>query len=237
MDRIGIRRVIEFAQRVGIKSRLTPDLSLALGSSSVTLIELTSAYGVFANEGVRVEPVAVLSVKDSQGNILEEHLPAAERTISRETAYLITSILMDVIQEGTGRKAKVIGKPLAGKTGTTNDFTDAWFVGFSPHLATGVWVGFDDMRSLGNREAGARAALPIWISYNKIALDTVPEGTFSMPDDVTFARIDPETGLLAPQGMENAVIEIFVKGTEPKKESRPTPKPADFFRIDSAVDF
>jgi penicillin-binding protein 1A len=237
LDRVGIRNVIRFAEKLGIREKLTPDLSLALGSSVVTLEELTSAYGVFANEGVRVDPVSVLSVEDSYGNILEEHLPAAERAISRETAYLITNILMDVVQHGTGQRAKVLGRPLAGKTGTTNDFTDAWFVGFAPNLATGVWVGFDDMRSLGNREAGARAALPIWIAYNRSALEQVPPATFSMPDDVSFVRVDPKTGLQAPRGEKDAVIEIFAKGTEPKTESRSAPKPSDFYRVDSAVDF
>ena len=148
-----------------------------------------------------------------------------------------TNILMDVIQRGTGRKARVLEKALAGKTGTTNDFTDAWFVGFSPSLAAGVWVGFDDMRSLGNREAGARAALPIWISYMKTALE-VPsrfQAIFPIPEDVVFALIDPKTGLLALDGVEDAHVEIFVKGTEPQNYAHLKPKPADFFRVDSST--
>jgi penicillin-binding protein 1A len=235
LEQVGIRNVIQFARQLGIKSPLTPDLSLALGSSSLTLLELTSAFGVFANEGVRADPKAVVSVMDSSGQILEEHLPFAEPVIRKETAYLITNILIDVIQRGTGRKARVLGKALAGKTGTTNDFTDAWFVGFSPNLAAGVWVGFDDMRSLGNKEAGARAALPIWISYMRTALD-VPaqlQATFSIPENVVFSRIDPKTGLLAADGVAESQIEIFVKGTEPSVYARLKPKPADFFRLDS----
>ncbi len=237
LRQIGIRNVIQVARRLGIKSPLTPDLSLALGSSGLTLLELTSAFGVFANEGVRVDPTAVVSVIDFKGQILEEHLPVAEQAIRRETAYLTTNILMDVIQRGTGRKARVLDKALAGKTGSTNDFTDAWFVGFSPNLAAGVWVGFDDMRSLGNREAGARAALPIWISYMKTALE-VPsqfQATFPIPEDVVFARIDPKTGLLALDGVEDAHVEIFVKGTEPQNYAHLKPKPADFFRVDSTT--
>jgi penicillin-binding protein 1A len=232
LDRVGVPDVVRLAGRLGIKSSLTPDLSLALGSSSISLFELTSSFGVFANEGVRVEPMVVLSVADSNGQVLEEHLPVAEPAIRKETAYVITDMMQDVIQRGTGWRAKVLGKPLAGKTGTTNDFTDAWFVGFSPNLATGVWVGFDDVRSLGDREAGASAALPIWISYMKTALEVLPEMPFAIPEDVIFARIDPKTGLVAPEEMQEAVIEIFVKGTEPTAMTRKKPKPADFFRAD-----
>jgi len=234
LDRVGIKNVVEFAKRVGIQSPLTPDLSMALGSSSVSLIELTSAYGVFADEGVRAEPMAVLSVTDSSGQVLEEHEPVANEVISKETAYVVTNMMEDVIQRGTGWRAKVLNRPLAGKTGTTNDFTDAWFVGFTPNLAVGVWVGFDDVRSLGDREAGASAALPVWINFMRAAFEIVPETTFPIPENVVYAKIDPQTGLLAPEGAENAAIEIFVKGTEPTKVSHPQPKPAEFFRIDAA---
>ncbi|MBI3596033.1 MAG: PBP1A family penicillin-binding protein [Nitrospirae bacterium] len=234
LDRVGIKNVVEFAKRVGITSPLTPDLSMALGSSSVSLIELASAFGVFANEGVRVEPIAVLSVADSSGRVLEEHEPVANEVIAKETAYVITNMMEDVIQKGTGWRAKVLGRPLAGKTGTTNDFTDAWFVGFAPNLVAGVWVGFDDVRSLGDREAGASAALPIWIGFMRAAFEVMPEMTFPIPENVVFANIDPQTGLLAPEGAEDAVIEIFVKGTEPTKLSHPQPKPAEFFRIDAS---
>jgi penicillin-binding protein 1A len=233
LDRVGIKNVVEFAKRVGITSPLTPDLSMALGSSSVSLIELASVFGVFANEGVRVEPISVLSVADSSGRVLEEHEPVANEVIAKETAYVITNMMEDVIQKGTGWRAKVLGRPLAGKTGTTNDFTDAWFVGFAPNLVAGVWVGFDDVRSLGDREAGASAARPIWISFMRAAFDVVPEMTFPIPENVVFAKIDPQTGLLAPEGADDAVIEIFVKGTEPTKVSHPQPKPAEFFRIDA----
>jgi penicillin-binding protein 1A len=234
LERVGIKNVVEFANRVGITSPLSPDLSMALGSSSMSLIDLTSAFGVFANEGVRVEPMAVLSVTDPAGQVLEEHEPVANEVISKETAYVITNMMEDVIQRGTGWRAKVLNRPLAGKTGTTNDFTDAWFVGFAPNLAAGVWVGFDDVRSLGDREAGASAALPIWINFMRAAFEVVPESTFPIPENIVFAKIDPQTGLLAPEGAESAPIEIFVKGTEPTKVSHPLPKPAEFFRIDAA---
>jgi penicillin-binding protein 1A len=234
LERVGIKNVIEFAKRIGISSPLAPDLSMALGSSSMTLIELTSAFGVFANEGVRSEPIAVLSVADPAGHVLEEHEPVSNEVISKETAYVITNMMEDVIEHGTGWRAKVLKRPLAGKTGTTNDFTDAWFVGFAPNIATGVWVGFDDVRSLGDREAGASAALPIWINFMRAAFEVLPEMTFAIPENIVFAKIDSQTGLLAPEGTENPPIEIFVKGTEPTKVSRPQPKPAEFFRIDAA---
>ncbi len=233
LDQVGIRNVVDMARRLGIQSLLNQDLSLALGSSSVSLIELSSAFGVFANEGIRVEPVAVLSVADAAGNILEEYEPSAREAISKEAAYVVTNMMEDVIQRGTGWRAKVLGRPLAGKTGTTNDFTDAWFVGFSPNLVAGVWVGFDDLRSLGDREAGGSAALPIWINFMRVGLQSGPVMTFPIPESVVFARIDPNTGLLAPEGAEGAVVEIFVKGSEPVTASSRGPKPAEFFRIDA----
>ena len=234
LNRVGINNVLAFSKRMGVRSPLTPDLSLGLGSSGVGLTELTSAYGVFANEGVRVEPVMVLSVVASDGSVLEEHEPTANEVLSKETAYLITNMLEDVVQRGTGRRARVLGRALAGKTGTTNDFTDAWFMGYVSNLSTGVWVGFDDNRSLGEREAGAAAALPIWINFMRPSLKLLPKIPFQIPDRIVFAKIDPKTGLLAPEGSEGAVVEIFAERTRPKKISRFRPKPADFFRIDIA---
>ncbi len=232
LERIGIKNAIEMARKVGITSPLTYDLSLALGSSSLSLSEMVSGFSVFANQGVRAEPFSVLLVTDSTGLPLETHEPSSQQVISKETAYMATNMMEDVIQKGTGWRAKVLGKQLAGKTGTTNDFTDAWFVGFSPNLVAGVWVGFDDQRSLGDREAGATAALPIWVAYMKEALPLVPTASFIIPDDIVFAKIDLESGLLAPPGDEDAVVEVFVKGNEPTQYMTPQPKPAQFFRLD-----
>lgn len=234
LEQIGIGNVIEFSRRVGIRSPLTRDLSLALGSSGVSLLELASAYAVFANQGVRIEPALIASVTDNSGRVLESREISPQQVTSKETAYVITNILEDVVQRGTAKKAKAIGRPVAGKTGTTNEFTDAWFIGFTPNLAAGVWVGFDDNRPLGDREAGGTAALPIWISFMEEALSHFPVAPFSIPDNIVYAKIDRETGLLAPEE-EKGTVEIFVKGTEPKEFKVESPQPTQFFRFDQEV--
>jgi penicillin-binding protein 1A len=233
LDQIGIPPVVDLAQRMGIGSPLNRDLSLALGSSSVTLLELTSAYGVFANQGVRVDPMMIRSVTDAQGQILEFRESTKHEVLPKAVAYLMTNLLQDVVQHGTGQRARVLGRPVAGKTGTTNDFTDAWFVGFSPNLAVGVWVGFDDRRSLGDREAGARVALPVWIDFMRSALALLPQATFEIPDEITFAKVDPASGLLAPPDESNAPVEMFVAGTEPTKQPSARPDVTDFYRLDN----
>lgn len=214
-ERTGIDNVINFARQMGIKSNLERNLSLALGSSGVSLFELTSAYGVFANQGVRVGPQFIKYITNSSGNILERSTPAEEEALNKQTAYILTSMMEDVIQKGTGKSARVPGRHLAGKTGTTNDFTDAWFVGFVPNLVTGTWVGFDDIRSLGHGETGAIAALPVWTSYMRTALSHIPPMEFPVPEDITFAKIDPYNGLLASPGLTDFTVEVFKKGTEP----------------------
>jgi penicillin-binding protein 1A len=234
LDQVGIGNVVAFARRIGIRSALTRDLSLALGSSGVSLLELTSAYGVFANQGVRVEPALIASVTDNNGQVLESRDLSPQQVISKETSYVITNILEDVVQRGTAKKAKAIGRPVAGKTGTTNEFTDAWFVGFTPNIAAGVWVGFDDNRSLGDREAGGTVALPVWITFMEEALSRFPVTPFSIPDNIVYAKIDRETGLLVPEE-EKGEVEIFVKGTEPKEFKVDTPQPTQFFKLDQEV--
>jgi penicillin-binding protein 1A len=232
LEQVGVRNVIEFAQRVGIQSPLTRDLSLALGSSGVTLTEMTSAYAVFANQGVRVEPTLIISVSDHNGRVLEHRELAPQQVLSKETAYVVTNMMEDVIERGTARRAKSLGRPLAGKTGTTNEFTDAWFIGFAPNLVAGVWVGFDDNRSLGDREAGGSAALPIWMTFMQESLSRFPIAPFSIPDNIVYAKIDPQTGLLSPPGEEKGVVEIFVRGTEPKEYKVESPTPTQFFKLD-----
>lgn len=233
---IGIRPVVNYAKQLGIKSPLTRDLSLALGSSGVSLLELTSALGVYANDGLRIEPALILSVTDSEGHVLETRDPSAEQVISKESAYVITNILEDVVQRGTAKRARKIGRPVAGKTGTTNEFTDAWFVGYTPNLASGVWVGFDNNQSLGYKESGGRAALPIWASYMEDALALLPVVPFSIPDDIVYAKIDRTSGLLARDG-EPGEYEIFVKGTEPTEVKQEFASPSEFFRFDQEDSF
>ncbi|HET7319841.1 MAG TPA: PBP1A family penicillin-binding protein [Nitrospirota bacterium] len=217
LEKIGLDKTIDFARKAGIRSQISHDYTTALGSSAVTPLELTSAYATFASQGVRSEPILITSIADSRGQVLESYEPQPVEALNPTTAYLVDSLLKSVVEEGTGRAARVLGKPVAGKTGTTNKYVDAWFVGFTPSIVTGVWVGYDNPRaSLGNKETGARAALPIWISVMSNALADKPAEDFIPPDDdVVTVKIDPETGLLARDGQENAVTDVFRRGTEP----------------------
>jgi len=232
LEQIGVQDVMELSTSLGITSPLSQDLSLALGSSSVTLQEITSSYGVFANQGLWLPPYTITMVKNLEGEVLEQHIFEPQQAVSKETAYLVTNMMMDVIQSGTGRRAKSIGRPLAGKTGTTNSYRDAWFVGYSPNLATGVWVGFDGVRTLGRLESGAHAALPIWTDYMAKALEPLPVTTFTIPDGIRFAQVDTETGTLPSQHSKSITTEVFAEGTEPSKPITPKPSPLDFFEMD-----
>ncbi len=232
LEQIGVTEVVNVASNLGIQSPLSQDLSLALGSSSVTLQELTSAYGVFSNQGMWLQPYQITLVKDVNGEILEQHLFEPRRAMSPENAYLTTNMLMDVIQSGTGRRAKRIGRPLAGKTGTTNGYNDAWFVGYSPNLATGVWVGFDSVRTLGRLESGAHAALPIWTEFMEQSLQNLPVMTFTIPEGIQFAQIDTTTGDLPTKTSRHISTEVFRKGTEPGKAADQKANPMDFFEFD-----
>jgi len=233
LDKVGVKNVIEFAKTVGITSPLAADLSLGLGSSSVGLMELTSAYGVLLNQGNRAEPYAILLVKDNAGKVLEQAEPQVLPVISKETAYLITNMMEDVIQKGTGQAARVIGRPIAGKTGTTDEFINAWFIGGAPNLVAGIYVGFDDRRSLGETESGAHAALPIWIDFMQAALKSLPVVAFTIPEGVTFVKVDPATGLLeGEQEGEDSTVELFTKGSEPTQATQRRLDPIDFYKLD-----
>src|SRR3989441_2551391 len=164
-ERIGLAKTIQVARRLGIASPLDINLSLALGTSDLSLLELTSAYGALANQGVWMPPVTIRYVTDAQGKLLEEHVPEGRESLAPETAYVITHMLRGVVERGTGQAAKALGRPVAAKTGTTNDYSNAWFIGFTPRLATGVWVGYDRPRSLGRDETGSRVAVPIRVGY------------------------------------------------------------------------
>jgi penicillin-binding protein 1A len=232
LEQIGVPEVVAVASKLGIQSPLSQDLSLALGSSSVTLKEMTSAYGVFSNQGMWLRPYQITLVKDMKGEILEQHLFEPRQAMTQENAYLTTNMLMDVIQSGTGRRAKKIGRPLAGKTGTTNGYNDAWFVGYAPNLATGVWVGFDSVRTLGRLESGAHAALPIWTEFMGQALRNLPVMTFRIPEGIQFAQIDTTTGDLPTKTSRHISTEVFRKGTEPRKAAPQKANPMDFFEFD-----
>jgi penicillin-binding protein 1A len=177
-NKVGIKTVIEYADRFGITAKLPPYLPVALGSAEISLIEQTSAYSVFPNDGVRVTPRFLTRVTDYEGRVLEEDFPDVKDVISQRTARIMTSMLREVVLHGTGIAAARLPFPVAGKTGTTNDFTDAWFMGFSPTMTCGVWVGYDEKKSLGAKETGAHAALPIWMSFMTVAMAGKDAGEF-----------------------------------------------------------
>jgi penicillin-binding protein 1A len=209
-ERIGLAKTIQVARRLGISSPLDVNLSLALGTSDVSLLEMTSAYGAIANQGVWMPPVTIRYVTDAQGKLLEEHVPEGREAVAPETAYVITQMLRGVVERGTGQAAKGLGRPVAAKTGTTNDYSNAWFVGFTPRLSTGVWVGYDRPRSLGKDETGSRVAVPIWVTYMGKVLGDSPKEDFPVPDHVVSMLVDedPSGECLRPVPM------AFVKGTE-----------------------
>jgi penicillin-binding protein 1A len=212
---IGIDYVIDYAGQLGIESPINRDLSIALGSSGTSPLELVRAYSVFAHQGYRMVPIFVTKVVDRKGNILEENNPEGESVISKETAYIVTNLLQGVVKEGTGRKVRSLNRPVAGKTGTTNNLYDAWFLGYTPCYVTGVWVGFDNEKPLGKRETGARAAIPIWLSFMKEILADKPIRVFPVPNGIVFAKIDTETGLLAIPESKKTIFECFKEGSAP----------------------
>lgn len=203
---IGADTVISYAKNLGINSPLEKNLSLALGSSGVSLLELTNAYSVFANNGYRPEPVFVTRIIDRNGNNLEENLPSRSQVIDTASAYIMTSLLESVIKEGTATNLKALERPAAGKTGTTNEYYNAWFIGFTPEYSTGVWVGFDDEKTLGDGETGGKAASPIWLDFMTGALRDKPVEVFKAPENVVFAEVYDSSGKR---------LECFKEGTEP----------------------
>jgi penicillin-binding protein 1A len=188
-DSIGIKTVIDYAHRFGVTSNIPPYLPVALGSAEITLIEQTAAFSVFPNDGVRIAPRYITKVTDYEGRVLEEDFPDVKDVISARTARIMTSMLEGVVQHGTAIAAASMKYPLGGKTGTTNDFTDAWFVGFSPSTTTGVWVGYDEKKSLGDKETGSRAALPIWMNFMKVALAGKDPGEFEPPPAIPSSAV------------------------------------------------
>jgi penicillin-binding protein 1A len=184
-DRIGIKTVIEYTRRFGITSALPPYLPVALGAADITLYEQTAAFTTFPNDGVRVTPRYIRKVTDYDGRVLEENYPEVKDVVSSRTARVMTAMLREVVEHGTAARAGAeLKHPLGGKTGTTNDFTDAWFIGFSPSLTCGVWMGFDEKKTLGKSETGGHAALPLWIAFMKTALLGHDQEDFSPPPDV-----------------------------------------------------
>jgi penicillin-binding protein 1A len=287
---LGIDYLIDYATRLELNGPFNRDLSVALGSSGISLLGLTKTYAVFACQGREVIPIFIREIVDRYGNILEENVPPIlsdggngsasppksllsddaeqkqtrllgsspdsavaldqvatvegsgggirRQLISPETAYIMTNLLQGVVQNGTGWRAKALGRPCAGKTGTTDSLYDAWFIGYTPELIAGVWVGFDEEASLGKFETGSRAASPIWLAYMQEVLKDSPVIDFTVPRGIVFKKIDPETGLLASSKAEDAIFECFKEGTTPTEyaEKRTLKPSTDFFKLDLDTD-
>ena len=250
LEDIGVDYAANYARKLGIESPIDRDLTLALGSSAITPLELATAYSVFASGGVRHTPTYITRILDRDGKVIESTDPGdfpggpgpgqelirqrAERVISPETAYLVTNLMESVVRNGTGWRAKALGRPVAGKTGTTNDLKDAWFGGFVPQLVAVSWVGYDQARPLGHQETGSRAAAPAWVAFMQEAVRSMPPENFPVPDDIQFRPVDPATGLLALEDSPDAKIEAFAPGTAPTRYAldEKKPKARDFFRMD-----
>lgn len=220
LNQVGYKKTIDLARSMGITSPLRPYPSMALGTMEVSLIDLTTAYSIFPNQGVRVEPHFIRDVTDREGLIREASKPKLTEALRADIAYVMTYLLEGVTESGTGAAAaKALNRTVAGKTGTTDDLADAWFVGFSPTLVAGVWVGFDQKKTLGEGETGARAALPIWIDFMKAAHAGRPPDKFVRPANVDYLPIDRRTGLRATveSNCSSPFLEAFVEGTEPAK--------------------
>jgi len=253
LEDIGIGYALKFIKRMGIESPIKRDLSIALGTSGVSMLEMVSGFSVFANGGERVTPIFIKKIVTMKGEVLEENFPfiemeeneeedeedeerpefhssiVRERVLSPQIAYIMTHLLEGVVQHGTGQGAKVLGRPVAGKTGTSSDFADAWFIGYTPSLIAGVWVGFDDKTSLGPNETGARAALPIWTSFMSNALREMPIESFKPPQGIKLVKVNLETGLPVDGDSPNSILEAFLdetalpKGDGGKEHTSATP--------------
>lgn len=274
--------LINYAKRIGMNAQFSSDLSISLGSASISLLELTKVYSLFPRLGRKITPVYFTKVVDRDGKVLEEALPKAlpsalpsipvpstepsaapssgpgpasvaeapkvvfpdyplpedpDQVLDPRVAYVMTNLMKEVVAFGTGHEAKNLGRLAAGKTGTTNDSIDTWFMGFTPNVVTGVWVGFDSQKSIGPNETGARVALPIWLSYMKEAVKPYPESEFTVPPGVVYASIDPNTGKLASPNSSSAIKEAFIEGTQPtaagsQSSGSPAESQSDFFKED-----
>lgn len=278
MEDIGVPFATEFAQRLGVFSKLNPDFTLVLGSSSLTLYEMTKVFSEFGRNGLRTRPVLVKKVTDKAGKVLIENLSLEskflketeaidakfeenrkkyleesenkevveeeqvnsfyfnnpEQLIRPETAYVVTDMLKGTITDpgGTGGRAASLGREAAGKTGTTNGYVDAWFIGYTPNVATGVWVGFDKEKSLGKGEVGGRSALPIWLDYMKPVHEKLPELSFQVPPRVKIVKIDAETGKLANASSARSIQQAYIEGTEPTAAASKNEETIDYLKQD-----
>lgn len=275
VEDIGVDFATDFAQRLGIFSKLNPDYTLVLGSSSVTLYEMTKAFSEFGRLGKRTRPIIVKKVIDTKGKVLLENLsldarfinetmpldekfaqkrkefegqdndaenaPASpfffndpEQLIRPEVAATITHMLRGTVEDpnGTGGRAAQLGREVAGKTGTTNGYVDAWFIAYTPQIATGVWVGFDKEQTIGRGEVGGKSALPIWLDYMKAAHTGLPPMSFPMPEGVKLVKVDAESGKLANSASQRTIMQAYIEGTEPTAAESRSEETTDFLKRD-----
>jgi penicillin-binding protein 1A len=229
MQTIGPANVLRVASRFGFGNSFAPYLSIALGAGEGTLLEITSAYSTFPNGGVRMRPISILKVMDREGRLLEENRSEATDVIRADTAFVMTNLLRGVVLRGTGRAAASLNWPLGGKTGTVDDNTDAWFIGFDPDLTVGVWTGLDEKKSLGRTETGAAAALPIWTAFmrdyiaGRAGADGPPQ--FQPPGNIVFVPVNRASGTLEGPDAEGAIQEAFIAGTQPRATAQALPPP------------
>ena len=229
LDHISPQEGVRYCQKFGLTSTIYPYLSLALGAFEVRLIEMVSAFTTFPNRGVRITPYFISRIEDKDGNILEENKIETDEVISPQVAYIMTSLLQGVVQRGTAVRAAWLEKPLAGKTGTADDYSNAWFIGFSPTLCAGVWVGHEQGNmTIGERQTGAAAALPAWIEFfqksieneKRMALENGEDynpGEFEIPPNLEYAQIDYKTGLLWNPICLFPFREVYLPGTAPDR--------------------
>lgn len=209
-QKLGVNRIRKQAKKFGITSELAKDLSISIGSGALSLKEMVRAYSAFTHLGEYQPLLSIISIKNSAGEILYEfESPEKIRAISENTADIMSSLLINVVENGTGRRAKKIGRIIGGKTGTTNDYRDAWFMGIMPNLITGSWVGFDDFRTIGRLETGARTALPAWISYTSNIVDKLEFKLFPVADNLTYYKVDTISNQISDSYSDNFTFEPF----------------------------
>jgi penicillin-binding protein 1A len=222
MDMLGPGQVAAYAKKFGFAQEFRPFLSMALGAQEVTLMEITSAFSAFPNHGIRMEPSFAQAITDREGALLEERRPQPKDALRADTAYIMTSLLQGAVQRGTATSAQVLNWPLGGKTGTVDDNTDAWFIGFDPNITVGVWMGHDEKKPIGGNETGATAALPMWIDFMKSYLDLYADRehppTFDPPGNIVFMTVDRDTGELTSDTNVRAIREAFISGTQPLRQ-------------------
>jgi penicillin-binding protein 1A len=218
LDRVGVPKAMDIAHRAGIESELPPYLSFGLGSGEVSLLELTNAFATLSSEGLRCKPRYMLQITDERGTLLEKFPAKIEETLDKRYCYMITRLLEGSVERGTCWRAKSLNRPVAAKTGTTDQYTDAWFIGYTPSLAAGVWIGYDLKKTMGSGETGSQAAGPIFVRFMEQVFAGTPIEDFAMPEGCTEATVCQETGFLANSSCPNRITEVFIDGTAPRKQ-------------------